>query len=214
MLHYQDEDLSKLTSRYRANLINSCTGYKSLNLIASIAGPQFTNLALFNSVVHIGSNPAMLGFISRPLTVRRDTYNNIKKNRMFTVNQVNEAIYKDAHHTSAKYDALTSEFEKTGLTEEFLDNFKVPYVAESSIKIGCEFVNEYNIEENGCLLIIGAIKHIYINEEIVSKDGWIQLDKANTISSVGLDGYALPKVIDRLAYAKPHEKTNSLWHES
>ncbi|MBU2947226.1 flavin reductase family protein [Zobellia uliginosa] len=214
MFHYKSTDLEKLPSRYRANLINSCTGYKSVNLLATKSNQGNTNLAIFNSVVHIGSNPAMLGFISRPLTVPRHTYRNIREHNLFTVNQVNKHIFEKAHHTSAKYDEKISEFDKTNLTEEYLDDFDAPYVKESAIKLGCEYVSEYKIEENGCLLIIGAIKHIYLNSDIVAEDGWVKLDDVDTMSSVGLDGYALPKIIDRLSYAKPDENINSLWNES
>jgi len=209
--HFPTSVLTALPSRYRANLINSCTGYKSSNLLGSISTSGNSNLAIFNSVVHIGSNPPMLGFILRPLTVRRDSYNNFKSAGSFTVNQVSQDIIKKAHHTSAKYDEGISEFEKSGLTETYLDDFAAPYVSESPIKIGCRYINEYEIKENGCLLIIGAIEHIYLPEESIAEDGWVHLDKTNAISSVGLDGYALPKIIDRLSYAKPNELSKSIF---
>ena len=167
-------------------------------------------MAIFNSVVHIGSNPPMLGFILRPLTVRRDSYNNFKAAEYFTVNQVSQDIIAAAHHTSAKYDEGISEFKKSGLTESYLDDFKAPYVVESPIKIGCRFINEYEIKENGCLLIIGAIEHIYLPEESIAYDGWVHLDKTKAISAVGIDGYALPKIIERLAYARPDEQSKSI----
>ena len=176
-------------------------------MLGTISEKGINNLALFNSVIHIGSNPALLGFILRPLKVRRDTYTNFKSSGFFTVNQVNTTIYKDSHHTSAKYEEGVSEFSKTNLTEEFLDDFSAPYVKESPLKIGCIYVNEYKIVENDCLLIIGAIEHIYLPEEIMHKDGWIQLDKIDTMATIGLDGYALPKLLHRLQYARPNEKT-------
>lgn len=210
MFHFNLKDIATLPSRYRANLINSCTGYKSSNLLATKSKDGVTNLAIFNSIIHIGSNPAMLGFILRPLTVRRDTYNNFKKSGFFTVNQVNQQILRDAHHTSAKYESDISEFSMTNLTEEYLDGFQAPYVKESAIKIGCSYQNEYEIKENGCLLIIGAVEHIYLPKAIVEKDGWVQLDKVDTVSAIGLDGYALPRLIDRFSYARPNEETESL----
>ncbi len=152
----------------------------------------------------------MLGFILRPLTVKRDSYNNFKSAGYFTVNQVSQNIIQEAHHTSAKYDETVSEFTKSGLTEEFLDGFKAPYVKESPIKIGCSYKNEYEIKENGCLLIIGTIEHIYLPENSITKDGWVHLDKLNAVSAVGLDGYALPKIIDRFAYARPEESIKSI----
>ena len=210
MPHYSRDDLSELPSRFRTNLINSCTGYKSSNLLGTKSLEGTTNLAIFNSVIHIGSNPAMLGFILRPLTVRRDTYDNFKDTGYFTVNQVHKDIVVEAHHTAAKYEDGISEFSKTNLTEEYLDHFPPPYVKESTIKIGCKYVNEYEIKENGCLLIIGTIEHLYLPEEIIHKDGWVQLDRVNTVTAIGLDGYALPKLLDRFCYARPDEPTKSI----
>lgn len=208
MKHFSKEELGKMPSRYRAHLINSCTGYKSANLLGSKSEAGISNLAIFNSVVHIGSTPPMLGFILRPLTVKRNTYANFKESGFFTVNQVNESIIKDAHHTAASYDEDISEFSKTKLTETYLDNFQAPYVKESAIKLGCSYVNEYEIKENGCLLIIGAIEHVYLPDDILQNDGWLQLDKAQTVAINGLDAYALPQLLARFAYAKPDEPSN------
>lgn len=211
MLHFSPDKINEMPARYRANLINSCTGYKSCNLLATISDGGRTNLAIFNSVVHIGSNPPMLGFILRPLTVRRDTYANFKANGYFTVNQVAEDMISDAHKTGAKYGENSSEFEHTGLTPCYLNDFPAPFVEESPIKIACKYRNEYTIEENGCLLIIGAIEHIYLPGEAIHEDGWVQLDKTHAVSTIGLDGYALPKVLDRFAYPRPEDAVKSIF---
>ena len=210
MKHINLEDLGAMPSRYKAHLINSGTGYKSANLVGSRSKHGKSNLAIFNSVIHIGSNPPILGFILRPLTVKRDTYTNLKDMGYFTVNQVTKNSIQDAHHTSASYEENISEFSKTNLTETFLDNFYAPYVGESKIKLGCKMINEYKIKENGCLLIIGAIEHIYIPENILKDDGWLHLDEAETVAINGLDAYALPKLLARYAYAKPDVPTKSL----
>ena len=210
MNHYSLAELLALPSRYKANLINSCTGYKSCNLLATKSLRGHTNVAVFNSIVHIGSNPPMLGFILRPTTVTRDTHNNMIESGFFTVNQVTENDIADAHHTAAKYGENISEFEKTSLKEEYLNNFYPPFVKSSPIKIGCRYINEYLIKENNTLLIIGAIEELYLPPESLHKDGWVQLDRMNTVSCIGLDGYALPTLLDRFQYAKPDEKTKSL----
>ncbi len=208
--HFTLDELIAMPSRYKANFINSVTGYKSCNLLATKSDTGATNLAIFNSIVHIGSNPPMLGFILRPTTVARDTYANFKENGTFTVNQVHEDMIADAHHTAASYPEGISEFDKTNFEEEYLDGFPAPYVRSSEIKIGCRYMNEYLIKENNTILIIGAITDIYIPEAIQHQDGWIQLDIANTVSTIGLDGYALPKLLNRFAYPKPDEDTTSL----
>lgn len=206
-MHINLSDLKNLPSRYRANLINSSTGYRACNLLGTKSSQGVTNLGLFNSITHIGSNPALLSFVLRPLTVRRDTYNNIKTTGFFTVNHVNKNILTKSHQTSAKYEEEVSEFNKTGLTEEYLNGFQAPYVKECTIKLGCRYVNEYPIEENGCILVIGAIQHLYVPDNALFKDGGINLDDAESVVNIGLDGYAQPKLLKRFAYARPNVET-------
>ena len=96
-------DIDDLEHFYKINMINSISGYKSANLIATKSKTGETNVAVFSSVVHYGSNPPILGFVLRPTTVKRNTYDNILSTKFYSINHINEAIVEDAHHTSAKY---------------------------------------------------------------------------------------------------------------
>ncbi len=213
ILHFDRTAIEAMPQRFRANFINSVTGYKSANLIGTISDDGVHNLAVFSSVVHLGSHPPLLGFITRPTVVPRHTYLNIKANHYFTVNHIARSFIKAAHHTAARYDETVSEFEKSELTPEFKDDFKAPFVAESKIKIACRYKNEYAIVENGTVFIIGAIEAIYLPQGIHTEDGWINLEKANGVTINGLDSYASPKLIDRLAYAKPDIVVTSILKE-
>lgn len=118
-----------------------------------------------------------------------------------------------AHQTAAAYEEDLSEFDTTGLTATYANNWKAPFVEEAHIKIACEYINEYEIKENGTLLIIGAIKEIFLPEETLNEDGWINLETAQGTTINGLDGYAAPKIIDRLDYAKPDKTPTSLLYK-
>ena len=146
----------------------------------------------------------MIGFILRPTTVPRDTYRNIKDTGVFTANHIYSDIIEDAHHTSAKYPDEVSEFTKTGLEEEFLGDFPAPFVKGAKIRLGCRFLNEYEIKENNTLLLVSAIEHVFIaDQDIQQEDGWLKLENANTVAINGLDGYATTSLLDRYAYARP-----------
>lgn len=210
IIHFDTEKIAGLDKRFRANFINSITGYKSANLIGTICHMGVSNLAIFSSVTHIGSDPALLGFITRPTTVSRDTYSNIKATRQFTVNHIHSGIYKKAHQTAARYESNTSEFDATGLTEDYVHGFKAPFLAEAHIRIACEYINEYPIVENGTVLVIGAIKDIYLPEHSLHSDGWINLALVDGVTVNGLDSYARTEVIDRLSYAKTDKDITSI----
>ncbi|MDP6923138.1 MAG: flavin oxidoreductase, partial [Lutibacter sp.] len=71
MRYLTKKDFNKMEKTFRINLINSCTGYKSANLIGSKSESGIENLAVFSSVTHLGSNPAILGYMLRPTTIPR-----------------------------------------------------------------------------------------------------------------------------------------------
>ena len=203
MTHFNTDDFSQMHHLYRINLINSCSGYKSANLIGTKSVDGITNVAIFSSVTHIGSNPALLGFFLRPTTVIRNTYNNIKETGVFTINHVHESILEDAHHTSAKYDSDISEFEMTNLIEQYKDSFSAPFVKDAPIQLAMTYVEEYDIKSNNTILLIGQIKDLYIKDNLLQNDGFINLSEANVAAINGLDGYTIPKLKNRFQYQRP-----------
>lgn len=209
MKYISKDDISQMEKIERLNLINSCTGYKSANLIVTKSKAGIANIAIFSSITHLGSNPAMIGFIVRPTTVPRGTYKNIKETGFFTVNHVTSNIIADAHHTSASYDSDISEFSKTYLEEDYKNNLEIPFLKNAPVQLYCKYLNEYQIKENGTIHVIASIEHLFFNENLQHKDGWLQLDKANVIAINGLDGYCLPKLLDRFEYARPNIETKS-----
>ena len=206
MEHFSKNDIDSMEKIFRLNLINSCTGYKSANLIGSKSDNNIENLAIFSSITHIGSNPSLLSFVVRPTIVPRDTYRNIISNKFFTVNHVNSDDIEDAHHTSARYPAKISEFDVTKFESEYLNGFPAPFVKSSNIKLACKFLNMYEIKENNTVLMIAEITDIFFIKECLQQDGWLQLDIADSVTINGLDGYALPNLIERYKYAKIKKK--------
>ena len=197
------EEILKFEKLYRADFVNSLSGFKSANLIGTISVEGKTNLAIFNSVIHVGANPPLMGFLMRPVSVERHTYNNIKETGYFTINHINKEIFKQAHQTSASYEKDISEFDACGLTPEYTETIKAPYVKESKIKIGLKFVEENEVKFNGTIFIVGEIQEIILPDEVVLTDGFIDIEKAGTITISGLDSYHETKRIARLSYAKP-----------
>lgn len=189
LLTYSSEKISQLDTSFRRNLINDISGFKSPQLIGSINSAGISNLGIFNSIVHIGANPPLLGFIMRPLTVSRHTYENIKSTGFFTMNAITEDLKERAHQTSGKYDKNVSEFIMAGIKPSYSEKHPAPYVAESPIQIGLKIEEEHLIKSNETRLMVGRIIEIKIQDRLLDKKGHIDLKKPKVICVQGLDYY-------------------------
>ena len=203
MIKYSTNNIKELEHLYKINLINSATGYKSANLIGTKSVKGQENIAVFSSVIHLGSNPALLGFICRPTTVPRHTYKNIIETKTYTINHIHQDILEDAHHTSAKYPEDVSEFTKTKLTPEYKDNCTAPFLKDAPVQLQLKFIEELPIAANDAILVIGEIINLYVKENLLQQDGLIDLAKGNVAAINGLDTYAVPKTNTRFEYQRP-----------
>ena len=204
MFHLKRQDFDDLDHLYKINLVNSCSGFKSANLIGTKSNDGIPNVAVFSSVTHFGSNQPLLGIIFRPVSdVPRNTYENIKETGQFTINHIHWDIIEQAHHTSAKYNKRISEFEVTELEEEYKNNWHAPFVKGAPVQIALTYCEEYKIKANNTIQLIAEIKDLYVKDELVEKDGFINLSKGNVMTINGLDGYALPSLKQRIDYQRP-----------
>lgn len=199
-----------LEKRFRTHFINSLSGFKSVNLVGTKSEETGLNLSMVSSVIHLGANPALMGFIMRPARVPRHTYENILKTGSYIFNHIMPDFFKAAHQTSARYPEDISEFEAVGLTPEYSDGIYAPYVQESRIKVGMEFVEEILIQANDTILIIGEIMEVIFPEDCQSEDGFLDIEKAGTVTCSGLDSYHVTKKVARLSYAKVYKKVEEI----
>jgi flavin reductase (DIM6/NTAB) family NADH-FMN oxidoreductase RutF len=196
---------------YRANFINSLTGFKSASLIGTINAQGVPNLGMFSSMVHIGSDPALIGYINRPLAAAPHTLANIKANGFYTVNHIHPSFVDKAHQTSAKYPDEVNEFIEVGLTEEYLDGISVPFVKESPIKYLLSLKEIVPITLNATFLVIGQLEQVLMDQSLQpTADGFLHLDQAGSICSNGLEAYYNTTLIDRYTYAKPGKAAEKL----
>lgn len=203
-------DLKNMEKQVRVHFINSLGGFKSVALVGTADALGNTNVSVFSSFFHIGANPPLIGMIFRPSPPERDTMRNILDTGFYTVNHINEGIYKQAHQTSARYDKEISEFDITGLTKEYKNDFFAPFVQESNVQLGIEFKEKIDVAINNTTLIIGEIVEVFVPKDCLSEDGFVDLEKANTITCTGLDSYHKTVQLDRLSYAKPDKELTSL----
>lgn len=201
--HFKAADISELDKDRRVQLINSIVGYKSVNLIGTADLHGQTNLAVVSSVCHLGSNPPLLSMVIRPASAPRHTLSNILATRCYTINHVSEKMLYQAHQTSARYPKKTSEFDATGLSPIYREDFTAPFVEQSPLQIGMSLCEVHHLDCNNTELVIGQVHSLTLRSEALSDDGFIDLNALQTVCASGIDAYHLPSLLTRLPYAKP-----------
>lgn len=199
MQHFSLPDIKSWERFYRANFINCLTGFK----FATINANGQPNLAVFSSIVHLGSDPALVGYINRPKAAAPHTLGNIETTGIYTINHIQSSFIDKAHTTSAKFDAAINEFEETGLTPVYRNGITAPFVQESNIQYALKLVEVVPIKHNNTFLVIGSITDIFIDATAVKEDGFLAIEEAGSVASLGADGYYATERLARFAYAKP-----------
>ena len=198
----RSHDLEAMDPRVRVQFATSLPGVKPVCLVGTRNAAGIGNLAPFSSVVHLGSNPAWLGMVTRPDVVERHTLANILESGCWTLNHLHPGIVEAAHQCSARYPADVSEFDATGLTEHREPDFAAPFVAESRFRIGLELAALIDIPSNGTKLIIGRVMIVQVEESRLHADGSIHLEGLDVVASTALDTYFGITPLVRLPYAK------------
>ena len=214
--HFNASDIDQMPERFRANFINSLSGFKSGNLIGtrspitSASKTGIDNLAVVSSVFHVGAHPPLLGMIMRPHSVPRDTLQNIKDTGEYTINHICTPIIEMAHQTSARYDSELSEFEQIGLAPQRTEQVNAPYVMEAHIKLGMQVQDIQLLAINQTELVIGQVVEVIVEPQWVGSDGYVDIEGAESIAVSGLDSYHSTNRLARFAYAKAEEKLRSI----
>ncbi len=207
---YSGEDIRNMENIYRLSLVNSLSGIKPANLIATRSADGVDNVAIFSSVVHLGSNPALLGFVMRPTTVIRHTYDNIKSSGLYTINHLPNHLTAEAHYSSAKFEDGVSEFDACGIEMDEIEGFDVPFVADSPVRIGMRFVQEVPIEVNGTIMMIGRIDYLDIKSSMLADDGSLDLSAGQVAGISGLDSYYSIERIAKYPYARVGQPSKNI----
>jgi flavin reductase (DIM6/NTAB) family NADH-FMN oxidoreductase RutF len=196
-------DFAQMESRYRAALANSLTGFKSANLVGSADAGGVANLAIMSSVVHLGSHPPLLAIVIRPDSLDRHTLGNITETGFYTICHVAASFVESAHQTAARYERDVSEFDATGLTPVWEDDFPAPFVGESGVRLGLQLREHQHLRINDTNLVIGEVVLAFLPSEAVNAAGNLDLSRTDSVAVSGLDTYYSPLRLKRMAYAKP-----------
>ncbi|RMF48067.1 MAG: flavin oxidoreductase [Bacteroidetes bacterium] len=185
---YSAQDLQAADRSWRINFINSLIGPKNLHVLITRSPTGLLNAAIFNSGLHIGSSPPYVGFLLRPTSVPRHTYENLLHYPYATLNAVTHAFYRQAHATHRKLPASQSELEVVGLETREVPDEDLPYLASSPLTARLHWVEEHLLTVNKTRLLIFAVEIVHVKAE-PDPDGFLRLDGLDLVAGSGCDGY-------------------------
>lgn len=186
----------------RVQFATTLPGPKPICLVGTRSKDGISNLAPFSSITHLGSYPLLIGMVTRPDVVERNTLQNIIQTRSWTLNHVTSETVEQAHQCSARYPAHISEFDATGLTELSHEGITAPFVKECPIRYALSLVDIIDIPANQTKLIIGEVQLADIPDESYCADGTISICEHGSLASTALDTYFTISKHTRLPYAK------------
>lgn len=196
------ESIEKMEKLERVQFATSLPGPKPICLVGTRSPEGVANLAPFSSITHLGSNPILIGMVTRPDTVDRHTLKNIIASKSWTLNHVTPHTVEQAHQCSARYPSEISEFTATGLTELNHPGVSAPFVAECLIRYALTLEEIIDIPSNGTKLIVGRVCLVDLPDDAYSADGSIALSTHQSLASTALDTYFSITEYSRLPYAK------------
>ena len=191
--------MDKLT---RVQFATTLPGPKPICLVGTRSPEGVANLAPFSSITHLGSNPILIGMVTRPDTTEQHTLANILASESWTLNHVTTETVAQAHQCSARYPTGVSEFGATGLTELIHPGTTAPFVAECPIRYALTLEEIIDISSNGTKLIVGRVNFVELPDDAVAADGSIALTAHQSLASTALDTYFTLTEMCRLPYAK------------
>ena len=210
MKHYDLDQIQGWDRFYRANFVNSLSGFKPVSLISTINKDGIANLGVFCNIVHIGADPAYIGFINRPVDAAPHTLSNIRANGYYTINHIHPDFVSKAHQSSAKYPEGVNEYEQVGLTQEYKVDFAAPFVRESRVQYAMVLSEVIPLKMNNTFFVVGKLLHAFVDTALVSDDGLIKLQEANSMVSLGTDAYYTAQPFARFQYAKPERAAQQI----
>ncbi len=156
----------------RYKLLTSTIVPRPIALVSTIGLDGSTNLAPFSYFNIVGHNPMALSFSVagiKPDRFDKDTFVNISRieKSEFVINIVNENMVVQMAKTAAPFEYGVSEFDISGFVKEKSKTVKPFRVKEAPVSFECE---TFKIVEVGISkLIIGIVKHVYIDDELIDE---------------------------------------------
>lgn len=195
-------DSSVLTEKENAKLLSGSILPRPIALVSTLQENQKINMAPFSYFNIVSANPPMISIsVRRDQEVQKDTSRNIIRNKEFVVHIISPEFLEQANKTATILGRDESEVEYANLTPVKSEQIATPGIAESKVRMECEYVTHVEFEHTD--LIIGTVKMYHVDEQVYDQ-GKIKLDVLNPVSRLSGSRYSLVGTI--IPMDKPKEK--------
>jgi len=167
---------------------------RPIGWISTIDNNGSHNLAPFSFFNVVGEDPPHVMFSTvRTGDKNKDTLNNVLANKEFVVNLFSEELVEQMNTTSQNVPADVSEFDIVNLQAIPSTSVKPFRVAEAKAHFECEMVHHYFLEDHsngGACVVIGKIKTIHVDEEILLDNYKINLNTYKPVARLAGSNYS------------------------
>ena len=185
----QDHGLSK-------NPFNSLIIPRPIGWISSIDNEGVVNLApysFFNAVCYRPPTVMFASGTGKGSDGMKDSRRNIEATGEFVCNLATWETRNQMNQTSAVVTPDTDEMKLAGLTPVSSKLIKVPRVAEAPVHLECRHLNSIEIpsweKDNRYFIVLGEVIGIHIRDELITKDGLVDIEKMIPIGRMGYNDY-------------------------
>ena len=185
----QDHGLSK-------NPFNSLIIPRPIGWISSIDNEGVVNLApysFFNAVCYRPPTVMFASGTGKGSDGMKDSRRNIEATGEFVCNLATWETRNQMNQTSTAVTPDTDEMKLAGLTPVSSKLIKVPRVAEAPVHLECRHLNSIEIpsweKDNRYFIVLGEVIGIHIRDELITKDGLVDIEKMIPIGRMGYNDY-------------------------
>lgn len=182
----------------------SCVIPRPIGWISSLAPDGVANLAPFSQFQNLTFDPPYVMFAANQKVAgtRKDSAYNAEQTGEFVWNMATYDLREAVNISGMEVPADTDEFDLAGVTKAPSHLIKPPRVAESPIHFECSYHSTLRLPGNKGLgsvdIVIGKVLAIHISDDVLTKDGLIDVVKIRPIARLGYYDYTSIESVFRM----------------
>jgi len=177
------------------NPFKSCVVPRPIGWISTTSKDGIDNLAPYSQFQMLTYDPPMVMFSANqtPEGRRKDSVVNVEATGEFVWNMATYDLREAVNLSSKMVEPAVDEFGLVGLTKAKSTRVKPPRVADSPIQFECVYMQTVRLPGNGAMgtvdMVIGKVILIHIRDDVITKDGRIDVVKIRPLARLGYYNY-------------------------